>query len=125
MVKQAAITRCNRQIADDAGISPCSAGNIAVVPNLLNVVIDHIAIIQGCAGRAVEPPYLIESVTDGSKHLLDLLVVKVPEHMLAQVARQSLNPAIVDVELLFADPIHNPRRNAHCPIVQDGYVVGQ
>jgi hypothetical protein len=92
------------RVVVDAAVHPEGAVERTVVPRLLHVVVDDIAVVYVAAGRRIEPPDLRKRGVGRGHHLLALVEVEVAEDIVPHSAGQTLHRTAVDIELLEPHP---------------------
>jgi hypothetical protein len=65
MVIQVVIGRRGKRVAENPSVHPRRACQRPVVPNLVHVVVDHIAVVLLAVGRRIKPPNFVVLAVEG------------------------------------------------------------
>ena len=88
-------------------LGPCRTIQVAVGPDILDIIEDDIAVVDQAVGGRIEPPDLIEALIATACHLRKLFFVDVLVHILAHRAWQGFHATRVGEELVGSHPIHH------------------
>ena len=84
MVEQAPVVICSNRVGLGARLNPSRTVSVAVVPNPIKVVINHVLIHNsvGTGLANVIPPNLVISLVCPRKYLISLIVINIVKDIL-------------------------------------------